>query len=273
MFSDTPLPPEEPTGQNPPEGAILDYYLPGSASEVTLEIVDGKGEVVRKYSSDDPPEHVEPDTLAYPTYWFRPEQSVSTEPGHHRFVWDLRYAPPPGTHREYSIAAVYKDTPTGPRGPFVHPGSYAVRLTVDGDIQERPIDIRLDPRVDIRAEDLQLQTDSSMMCYRAYLEAHNLRRTIDQALESGGVSLSAEKREQWSALLGSGVVGDPNILYGSIYEVSPEEETVIGLQRKLVFLLNVLQEADARPTSRVIDAVKKLQNMVPLLEERWEALQ
>src|SRR5207249_153744 len=94
MFSDTPLPPEEPTGQNPPDGAILDYYLARDASEVVLEIVDDRGGAVRRYSCRDEPEHVDPPELPYPMYWLRPPQVLSAGRGHHRFVWDLRYAPP-----------------------------------------------------------------------------------------------------------------------------------------------------------------------------------
>ncbi len=272
MFSDTPLPPEEPTGQNPPDGAILDYYLAGGPNEVTIEIVDGSGGVIRKYSSEDPPETIEPDELAYPTYWFRPPQRVSTEPGHHRFIWDLRHEPPPGTHREFSIAAVAGDTPSGPHGPFVHPGSYTVRLTVDGNVLERSIDVRMDPRVEIRAEDLKLQTENSMACYKTYLEAQKLRESIDQALKAGGSALSTDQKEHWGALRGTGIVGDPNTLYGSIYEASPEEETVVGLQSKLLFLLNLLQEADARPTQQAVKAVERLQEMLPQLERRWEGI-
>ncbi len=272
MFSDTPLPPEEPTGQNPPEGAILDYFLGRSATEVKLEVVDGRGDVIRKYSSEDPPEHIEPDALAYPTYWFRPQQRVSTEPGHHRFIWDLRHEPPPGTQRQFSIAAVAGDTPSGPHGPFVHPDSYTVRLTVDGVTQGRSIDVRLDPRVDLSAEDLELQTDNSMACYKTYLEAQKLRESIDQALNTAGSSVSTDQKEQWGALRGTGVVGDPNTLYGSIYEASPEEETVVGLQRKLLFLLNLLQEADARPTHQAVKAVERLKEMLPHLERRWEGI-
>ena len=253
MFSDTPLPPEEPTGENPPDGAILDYVLSRVASEVTLEIVGDGGEVIRKVSSTDPPEWVDPITLPYPTYWIRPPQSLSTEPGHHRFVWDLRHEPPRGARRQYSIAAVHKSTPSGPKGPFVHPGSYTIRLTVDGTVAERTLEVRLDPRVEISAEDLQLQTDASMACYRSYRKAQELREEIDEAIEVGG------NREELGALRGAGEPGDPDILYGSIYETPAHEETVVGLQHKLLFLLNILQGADARPTSQALEAVKKLQ--------------
>ncbi len=179
MFLDTPLPPEEPAGENPPDGAILDYLLKKRASEVTLEILDGD-EVIRAYSSSDPPERIDADTWWHPTYWMRPPAALSIEPGHHRFVWDLRYPPPPGTRRELSIAAVYGRTPTGPLGPFVHPGDYTVRLTADGSVSERRIEVRLDPRVEMSAEDVRLQTESTLACYRGYLEAQRIRDAIDK---------------------------------------------------------------------------------------------
>ena len=270
MFSDTPLPPEEPTGQNPPDGAILDYYLRDAAGEVTLEIVDEAGEVIRHFSSTDGPEVVDSTALPHPTYWIRPAQQLSTDPGHHRFVWDLRHEPPPGTRRQFSIAAVYHNTPSGPHGPFVHPGPYTVRLTVDGTVYERPVTVRLDPRVAISGEDLQLQTDYSMICYRGYLEALTLRHNIDGSLTDR--ALSDAQRDALATLRGSGLPGDPDILYGSIYATPADEETVVGLQHKFLFLLNVLQGADARPTTQTMDGVRALQEMLEALTQRWEAL-
>jgi hypothetical protein len=272
MFSDTPLPPEEPAGQNPPDGAILDYYLPRRAAQVKLEILDERGAVIRRFSSADPLESVDPLTLPYPTYWIRPPQILSAEPGHQRFVWDLRHQPPRGARRQFSIAAVHRNTPSGPMGPFVHPGTYTVRLTADGSVLERPLEVRLDPRVKISDADLQLQTDNSLACYRAYLEAQDLREAIDQALGEGSTPAGASLREKATALRGSGAPGDPDILYGSIYETSPEEETVVGLQHKLLFLLKVMQEADARPTSQAMTAVRTLRQTLAALKQRWERL-
>jgi photosystem II stability/assembly factor-like uncharacterized protein len=268
MFSDTPLPPEEPTGENPPDGAILDYYLSRTVSEVTLEVVGGGGEVIRKFSSTDSPEWVDPITMAYPTYWIRPPQGLSTEAGHHRFIWDLRHELPPGARRQYSIAAVHRNTPSGPKGPFVPPGSYTIRLTVDGAVNERPLEIRLDPRVEISAEDLQLQTDASMTCYQTYRQAQELREKIDKAIAAG----PGPGDERLAALRGVGAPGDPDILYGSIYQTSADEETIVGLQHKLLFLLNVLQGADARPTPQALEAVNELQRTLGALEKRWESL-
>ena len=199
MFSDTPLPPEEPTGENPPDGAILDYHLPREAKSVTLEIVAAGGEVIRRYSSTDEPEQLDPTTLPYPTYWMRPHQPLPGTPGHHRFVWDLRYTPPRGTRRTHAIAAIYQKTASGPVGPFVHPGSYTVRLTVDGAAQQRPLEVRLDPRVKIAPADLRQQTDASLTCYRAYHELQDIRDAID--------AQPAEARKSMMALRGTGAAG------------------------------------------------------------------
>ena len=88
--TDTPLPPEEPAGQNPPDGAMIDYWLSSGASEsVVLEIRDDAGNLVRRFSSADKPEHVNEKELNVPTYWLRPARTLSAAPGMHRFIWDL----------------------------------------------------------------------------------------------------------------------------------------------------------------------------------------
>jgi hypothetical protein len=268
MFSDTPLPPEEPTGENPPDGAILDYYLADAAGEVVLEIVDEGGDVVRRYASTDPPEAVDSTALPHPTYWIRPPRRPGVEAGHHRFVWDLRYTPPPGADREFTNAAVNKNTPSGPHGPYVPPGVFRVRLTVDGSTYERPLTVRLDPRVAITGSDLQLQTEYSMLCYTGYLRAQVLREAIEAALETA----SSSRREAMARLRGTGTPGDPDIVYGSIYAAPDDQETVTGLQQKFLFLLNVLQAADVRPTTQTMEGVRALNESLQALTRRWEGL-
>jgi photosystem II stability/assembly factor-like uncharacterized protein len=156
-WTDTPLPPEEPAGQNPPDGAILDYVLASKpAAPVTLEILDDTGALVRRFSSDDPPEPlVEP--LVVAAYWARPPRVLPATPGMHRFVWDLRYPPPRATQHEYPISAIRGDTPREPRGPFVLPGTYVVKLSVDGKAVTRNLTVKLDPRVRMSSTDLARQ--------------------------------------------------------------------------------------------------------------------
>ena len=108
--SDTPLPPDVAAGENPPDGAMIDYYIGASTSgAVTLEIKDASGATVRRYSSNDPLPAQDPQ-LNIPPYWIRPAQKLTNEPGLHRFLWDLHYAPVPGVTPQYPIAAVYRNT-------------------------------------------------------------------------------------------------------------------------------------------------------------------
>src|SRR5262249_36815255 len=135
---DTPLPPEEPAGKNPPDGAIIYYYLKAKPEgPVRLEIFDAADKLVRWYSSLDKPEPVVEKNAHPPTCGFPPPQILSAEPGMHRFVWDL-HGPPPKGPRRYPISAIYRDTPSEPLGPAAPPGNYTVKLTVDGQTYSRP---------------------------------------------------------------------------------------------------------------------------------------
>jgi len=268
MFSDTPLPPEEPTGENPPDGAILDYSLPTAAETVVLEVLDANRDVVRRFSSTDPPEVVDPQTLPHTTYWIRPWQALGTSHGHHRFVWDLRYAPPRGAKRGFSIAAVRERTPSGPHGPFVAPGSYTVRLSVDGQVAEQPLVVRLDPRVALDEADLRLQTELSMRCYEGYNAAQEIREAIDRKMDN----VDEARRTALQALRGEGAPGQPDILYDSISVAPDEEETIVDLQYKFLWVLYGLQSADAPPTTQAQDAVKQLEHTLAVLEARWTSM-
>lgn len=145
--TDTPLPPEEPGGQNPPDGAIL-YYRLSAAEPVTLEIFDSTGSPVRRFTSADKPEPPDPN-LNVPAYWLRPFQPLSAEPGMHRFVWDLHGAPRHGGGRrggdEPPISAIVHDTPVG-QGGWMPPGEYEVRLTAGGRSYSQKLVVKPDPR-------------------------------------------------------------------------------------------------------------------------------
>jgi len=159
--TDTPLPPEEPAGQNPPDGAILNYYLKQASDAVAIDVLDAAGKLVRHYSSTDhaaPPEN----DLPYPTYWFRPPQIPLAVEGMHRFVWDLRYSPPEGVDHDYPMTAVYRNTPREPRGPLALPGQYTVKLTVDGKSFTEPLTLKMDPRVKTTPAGLKQQFDLAM---------------------------------------------------------------------------------------------------------------
>jgi photosystem II stability/assembly factor-like uncharacterized protein len=163
--SDTPLPPEESAGKNPPDGAILDYYVsPSDSGPVSLDILDETNHLVRRYSSDDQLQVVDPKKLQVPTYWIRPAQQLSAAPGMHRFIWNMYYQPLPAAPG-FPISAVYMDTPTDPSSPLAVPGHYKVRLTVGSKTFEQPLLLLADPRIkDSKA--LQEEFNLAFACYQ-----------------------------------------------------------------------------------------------------------
>ncbi len=145
---DTPLPPEEPAGENPPAGAVLDYWLANDAKgPLQIEIRDERGAVVRRFASDVPPP-VPKATRYFAPQWIRPAAPPSARAGAHRFVWDLRYPRPKAPEYEYTISTAWgADTPVLPQGPLVLPGEYQVVLRTDGHEHRARLSVRPDPRV------------------------------------------------------------------------------------------------------------------------------
>ncbi|HEV7396590.1 MAG TPA: hypothetical protein VGN86_08785, partial [Pyrinomonadaceae bacterium] len=145
LNTDTPLPPDEPGGENPPDGTFIDYHLDAKVTgPVTLEVRDEIGQVVRSYSSADPLPTPDP-VLPVPAYWLRPVKGLRATPGTHRFVWDLHMQPIPGLRPNYPIAAVYRNTAPEPTGPWVMPGTYSVVLTANGKTYKQPLTVAMDP--------------------------------------------------------------------------------------------------------------------------------
>ena len=148
---DTPPPADTALGENPPDGAMIDYRLPRDAGKVTLEIVDASGKTVRRFASDQPEPAVKAERYFAESWTPAPEQ-LATKAGTHRFVWDLRLPRPRAVHYDYSIAAVVEEgTPIVPLGMLVPPGDYAVVLDVDGKQLRSGLKIVADPRVALDA--------------------------------------------------------------------------------------------------------------------------
>jgi photosystem II stability/assembly factor-like uncharacterized protein len=186
LNGDTPIPPELPAGENPPSGAILNFYLGSAAKQdITLAIYDSKGALVRQFdsrplaASTEPPPNV-------PDYWLALPQPLPKHAGDNRFVWDLRYAPPLAIRHNYPISALYQNTPAEPQGSLVAPGTYEVRLTVDGKTYKQPLEVALDPRVHVGEDALERQfalhqqVDEAVTdTYNLYHQAVALRESID----------------------------------------------------------------------------------------------
>jgi photosystem II stability/assembly factor-like uncharacterized protein len=165
---DTPMPPEMVVGENPPEGAILDYYLKSQATSVRLTISDAAGGVIREYSNVPPP--VDTTMANVPEYWLMPPAVMPTTAGMHRVTWDLRYPDPPTLnygysgnlldYREYTLSwhAIPGKTPrTTLVGPMVVPGTYTAKLTVDGRSYTQSFGVVADPRLPITQAALDAQ--------------------------------------------------------------------------------------------------------------------
>ncbi len=299
--TDTPLPPDEPAGQNPPDGAIINYWLPSDAKSATLEIHDAAGKLVRRYDSAasgvaptfspsgegaatlDPasvgaiPHLANGEEIAvangqhrpendyfkfgqaapppegqsawnFPRYWIRPGHELKATRGFHRFVWDLHYAPPKVFGFSFPIAATYLDTPPQPQGPWAPPGSYTVRLTVDGVTTTRSLIVKMDPRVKTPAAGLQQQFTLSMQLYDA------IGRTYDEIV----------KRDPQAATRG-GEFGS-----GAAAGRQPDARLtqLRQLHQQMLSLYDTIQDVDVAPTEQVVAAASQQLGRLSRLRSR-----
>jgi hypothetical protein len=142
----TPTQKDEAWAENPPNGAIIDYYLrSGVSGPVTLEILNGAGATVRRYSSSDPVNVVDPNTLVVNAVWQRPQEGLATTAGMHRFVWDFRPTPPAAGRGGRGGRGGGGGGGRGGAPPSA-PGTYSVKLTVNGKSYTQPLVLKPDPR-------------------------------------------------------------------------------------------------------------------------------
>ncbi len=178
MNTDTPLPPEEPAGENPPDGAMIDYAIgENSTAPIELNIIDSKGNIVRRFSSNDSLYKIP--EVNIPLYWIRPQQILSKAIGAHRFLWDMKYNPI-NEPAAYPMGAIKNNTAPDATAPWVMPGMYRVQLTINGKLQEQTIEVKMDPRVKTSLKDLQRQHDLSMICYKGKQLAHDKFPAIER---------------------------------------------------------------------------------------------
>jgi hypothetical protein len=201
---------------------------------------------------------------------------LSAAAGSHRFVWDLHYPPPPGP-RHYPMTAVPHDTPSTPLGPWVPPGRYTVRLTVGGRAYEQPLTVKMDPRVKTPAEGLAQQFELSMQCYNgarqareALAQVRSLRAQLKElqgkAKEQPLLDALAELDKKAAALEGA------ERRRGERPPDGPREPTLARLAEEQQRLLDILQGADATPTTQVVTACEETRKPLSELLRRWDEL-
>jgi photosystem II stability/assembly factor-like uncharacterized protein len=273
--TDTPLPPEEPAGKNPPDGAIFDYYLQAAAAgPVTLQILDGSGKVVRSFSSADKPE-VSTDQLGkelnVPLYWIRPPQILSAAEGSHRFVWDLRIPPPGSVRHDYPISAIVHDTPRYPLGPAVMPGTYTVKLEAAGQTLTQPIEIKMDPRVSTPTDELKQQFELASRIWDAmnmtYANLGQVRSLRAQLKDLGRQAPKGEVTDAISALDQKAAA-----LEGKAQRFGPasNDDSFAQLNGQFGQLLAVVDGADAAPTQTAQDTFADRQHALASVTSTWD---
>ena len=255
--TDTPLPPDEPTSPNPPDGAMIDYLLK-APSQVILEILDPSGKPVRRFSNAD---KVEPprDEGNIPRWWIRPQPAPSGEAGLHRFVWDLHYPPLEVLEHGFPIAAIAGNTPREPRGPWVAPGKYTVRLTAAGKTLTQPLIVKLDPRLKTPAKALQQQLSLSLRLASAMHDDL-------QALEQVRAARKAKPDDKELAAL----EGEPEPERS--WTKPDEKPALLPWNTRLVAAYNLLQSADLALTPQAVQAAEQVLKETAQLVARWEKL-
>lgn len=271
LNTDTPLPPDEPAGENPPDGAMIDYFLAADATgPVTIEIKDSKGEAVRKYSSTDVPKEPDPKRLKIPSYWIRPPELISAKAGMHRFLWDMHYPPVADVEPVFPIAATYYNTPATATSPWAAPGNYTVTLSVDGQSFRQPLTLQMDPRVKASPAELQEQFELSWELYQLRLKLAPIGKKFDDITEQL-TKLKARAAER------PDVTGKLEEFVQTLAKFGPPHPEP-GAQPSFFVLESVerlfdeVQEADAAPTAALKAAVAELQAKISALEERWSDL-
>jgi photosystem II stability/assembly factor-like uncharacterized protein len=301
MSVDMPWPKEEPTAPNPPEGAIVNYYLKSAASgPVMLEILQPDGRLVRRYSSSDPVTPIpEPAAAPAPTYWYRPPQTLSTAAGMHRFLWDVHYQPLTGLTPEggglgavptqLPIQAIPNNTVPAPTTPWVNPATYTVKLTVNGKSYSQPIVVKQDPRVKTPALAMQQVYTLTKSMYYGAVDARlaatalgALRQQVaaqqSQAHDAVADALAAFDKKA-AALEGTpppagggrGRGAGPGGGRGGAAP-SSAPDTLWGVSNALSALMNSMQAADVAPTGNTLTAVTAAQQNAAAVMARWMAL-
>ena len=279
-YTDTPYPPGMPAGENPPDGAILDYKLPHTAQQVTLEILDSAGKAIRTYSSADPvaptPEKMRTELI--PPYWPLIVGPMPTSAGMHRWVWDLRETTPVATNYDYPISAVPHRTPFTPQGPPVLPGVYRVRLTVDGHSETESLTVKIDPRVHVSTAELTaLHTAEDDMALalsavaKADLEAHSVREQLSSPLNASAAAELAPYLKELGTLADGAGHEETTAPKGTLpVHRLPGLDEVNG---EATQLYGELDQSDQPPTQALLAASQHVEHEVTEVVPVWQAFE
>jgi photosystem II stability/assembly factor-like uncharacterized protein len=260
-FPGTPLPPEEPTAENPPAGAILDYYLPAEAKSLDLNIYDKDRKLVRHVSSAIPvqPSHMD---LPIAERWFPVPQRLETAPGHHRFIWNLAW----GTSGVEESDEPDDGDGSIPRGPKVAPGTYTLELSVAGKLlPAEQLAVTMDPRSNATPSELQQNFTTTYKIFSASLEA---RRAL---AEIGSVKDQLTK----TSFSNPQIAQQQKALLASISAITAGTDGSLGLDQansEITSALNVAESSDRGIPSQAIQVYSEASAASALCTKEWAAL-
>jgi hypothetical protein len=283
--ADTPLPPEVPHALNPPDGAIIYYWLGSRPSgRVTLEVLDSAGEVVRHYSSDPITPVPEAARPPHPNFWVKVERPLPTEPGMHRVNWDLRYDAPPAFTHSFEINANPAETPASPEGAVVPPGTYTVRLTVNGKSHNEKVTVANDPRspanlAALKAEDALIRKLNALerLAWDAFQQTDTTRAQLRAMTATDSTSNAAKTIREYIAkldtlggrapTLGGGFGGGG--FFGGNANARP---TLVQLVGRLLNQLGTFENGDVAPTAAMLAAYQSACNDLGKSIAAWRAI-
>ncbi|HYL99555.1 MAG TPA: glycosyl hydrolase, partial [Blastocatellia bacterium] len=277
--------PHGPLGQNPPAGAIVYYYLKTEPKtvkgadgaehkeEITLEIQDTDGKLIRKYSSIE--KKTGGETPSEDPFEEKPVELLPAEAGLNRFVWDMRYervTKVPGGE------AVFSDYQ--PRGPMLMPGKFQLKMTAGGKSQIVPLELKLDPRITVSVADLRRQFDFGLKLRGRINDA---QEAINQMLDLRAQITDLKKRlgddESHKPLIAVADALDKkiNAVEEELFEpkIKASEDSLnypIKLRYKLVALAQVVDSADAAPTQASYQLFDELSAQLDKVVGSWHDL-
>ncbi len=264
IFQGTPVPKDEPAGENPPPGATIDYWIGSSSTgPVTLEIRDATGAILRRLSSTDPSAGPDLAKIVVTPDWEKPQPRVSSAPGMHRIHWDLHTLPPTA----FALADKNSED-SNEAGLWVPPGRYTVRLTAGGRAWDRVLEVRRDPRIAPSDSDLVAQYELSRTLERtrialadASVRLRDLRRRVESLGAGGSGELGRAAAAFGSRAASLAGTSDRLKLFGGGGDLA----RFSGITFALANLAGVLESADGAPSAddrRAVEAHSALADRV-----------
>ena len=247
------------TGKNPPNGAILDFYLEEvPEGSVTLEILAGNGEAVRTFSTD-------PDEEAG-------QDSLEVKAGMNRLIWDLRYPEVYGVPDLYTFGSL--------QGRRVVPGTYTARLTADGGEHKTEIRVLKDPRVEttqaayeeqeVLLREIVMETEA---LHRSVVRLGEVRDQVKSLLARAAEMVGTDEvQELGAALVDSLTMVEDSLVQWETYDGQTVLNAPSRINFQYLFLMGAVEGSDDGVNQGARDVLRDLNARWHPLRDRLDPL-